>query len=208
MEKTQCLRQGYNTCICFDSGYAHGLIFNILHKAVHGPLVNDFITSLAVHLLEVSLTFPQTEYSGKEVAVSKPWLMIHEPVDLKFDSWFPTDWLSANLRHTVTAIFSHPSSLTSTAVTPGGTVEGTRRTRGRSRNVTPSEAALTTVPQSMEIDQLSDGKKLFSHCGYLPKQVGKEGVIIDHEWSIENVWTWSWLWFEKWIPTTFNQIWS
>ena len=94
--------------------------------------------------------------------MSKPWLMIHEPVDLKFDSWFPTDWLSANLRHTVTAIFSHPSSLTSTAVTPGGTVEGTRRTRGRSRNVTSSETetALTSVPQSMEIDQLSDGKIL------------------------------------------------
>jgi hypothetical protein len=47
------------------SGYAHGLIFNVLYKAVNGPVVNDNITSLAVHLLELSLTFPQNEYSGK-----------------------------------------------------------------------------------------------------------------------------------------------
>ncbi len=86
--------------------------------------------------------------------------MIHEPVDLKFDSWFPTDWLSANLRHTVTAIFSHPSSVTST-VTQGGTLEGQRRTRGRSRPAAQSETALTAVPQSMEIDQLSDGEKTY-----------------------------------------------
>jgi len=91
--------------------------------------------------------------------VSKPWLMIHEPVDLKFDSWFPTDWLSANLRHTVTAIFSHPTPVTSSAVAPG---DGPRRTRGRSRPATQSETALTSVPQSMEIDQLSDGEFSFN----------------------------------------------
>jgi hypothetical protein len=82
--------------------------------------------------------------------------MIHEPVDLKFDSWFPTDWLSANLRHTVTAIFSHASmSVTpATAVTPGD-----RRARRRSRTAAmQSESALISVPQSMEIDQLSDGE--------------------------------------------------
>ena len=46
------------------SGYAHGLIFNVLYKSVHGPVVCDNITSLAVHLLELALTFPQKEYSG------------------------------------------------------------------------------------------------------------------------------------------------
>ena len=55
----------WNIVKFYFPGYAHGLVFNILHKAVHGPVVNDFITSLAVHLLELALTFPQTEYSGK-----------------------------------------------------------------------------------------------------------------------------------------------
>ena len=40
---------------------------------------------------------------------SQPWLMVHEPVDLMFDSWYPTDFLSANIRHTVSALFSHPA---------------------------------------------------------------------------------------------------
>ena len=35
--------------------------------------------------------------------------MVHEPVDLMFDSWYPTDFLSANIRHTVSALFSHPA---------------------------------------------------------------------------------------------------
>jgi hypothetical protein len=43
----------------------------------------------------------------QEVAVSSPWLMTNEPVDLCYDTWFPTDWLSANIRHTVSVIFSH-----------------------------------------------------------------------------------------------------
>ena len=43
--------------------------------------------------------------------------MLHEPLDLQYETWFPTDWLSANLRHTVTAIFgSHvPAAGTSEA---------------------------------------------------------------------------------------------
>lgn len=64
--------------------FTHGFLFNLLYKAVHGHNINDFITSLAVHLLELAVTFPQKEgYSGREVAVSKPWLMANEPVDFE-----------------------------------------------------------------------------------------------------------------------------
>ena len=87
--------------------------------------------------------------------------MIHEPVDLKFDTWFPTDWLSANLRHTVTAIFSHPS----TSITPSSSVARGERPSQRSGErrrshaaAMQSETALISLPQSMEIDQLLDGK--------------------------------------------------
>ena len=47
--------------------FTHGLIFNLLYKAVHHEnSVNDFITSVAVHLLELAVTFPQhSEFSGK-----------------------------------------------------------------------------------------------------------------------------------------------
>ena len=90
------------------SKFAHGLIFNLLYKAVHGNCASENITSLTVFLLELSLSHPQTQFSGQEVALSTPtpWFIVHEPVDLQYDTWFPTDWLSANLRHTVTAIFS------------------------------------------------------------------------------------------------------
>lgn len=72
------------------SSFCHGLIFNLLYKSLHGPLTNDLITSLAVHLLELAVTYPQKDFSGKEVAVPTPWLMENEPVDLMFDSWYPT----------------------------------------------------------------------------------------------------------------------
>jgi len=54
---------------------------------------NDFITSLAVHLLELAITFPdhnegEQGYSGKEIAaITKPWIMIHEAIDLEFNTW-------------------------------------------------------------------------------------------------------------------------
>jgi len=94
--------------LLLHSKFAHGLIFNLLYKAVHGNCTSENITSLTVFLLELSLSHPQTQFSGQEVALSTPtpWFIVHEPVDLQYDTWFPTDWLSANLRHTVTALFS------------------------------------------------------------------------------------------------------
>jgi hypothetical protein len=108
-------------------------------------LTNDTITSLAVHLLELAVTYPQSNFSGKEVAVvSQPWLMVHEPVDLLFDTWYPTDYLSANIRHNVSAIFSK--------TVPKGDVLARRPQPPE--NV--SEGMIATA-QSMEIDRLSDG---------------------------------------------------
>ena len=52
------------------SGFCHGLIFNLLHKSLNASLTNDTITSLAVHLLELAVTYPQKDFSGKEVAVA------------------------------------------------------------------------------------------------------------------------------------------
>ena len=52
----------------------------------------------------------------QELAVSTPWLIVHEPVDLQYNTWYPTNWLSANLRHTVTAIFSNHNSDANTSM--------------------------------------------------------------------------------------------
>ena len=89
--------------VILHSKFAHGLIFNLLYKAVHGEGTSKNISSLTVFLLELALAYPQTQFSGEE-ATSTP-TQVHDPVDLQYDTWFPTDWLSANLRHTVTAIF-------------------------------------------------------------------------------------------------------
>ncbi len=105
-------------------------------------MTNDTITSLAVHLLELTVSYPQSEYSGKEVAVSHPWLMVHEPVDLLFDSWFPTDFISANLRHSVTAIFSHPAK------------EIAQMQMQNRRQFSGDRTLVALPPQSMEIDRL------------------------------------------------------
>ncbi len=112
--------------------------------------VNDFITSLAVHLLELAVTFPQAEgLSGKEVAVSKPWLMANEPIDLEYDTWFPTDCLSANIRQVVSVIFSEP---------PGKTASGgAAGDRSGASSAASAEATGGEVAQSMEVDQVSDG---------------------------------------------------
>ena len=131
--------------LLLHSKYAHGLIFNLLYKAVHTAAVSENITSLSVFLLELALSLPQTEYSGQELALSSPtpWYIVHEPVDLAYDTWFPTDWLSANLRHTVTALFS----------------------------TQPSEPAGTVTSTSMEVDQVSepgssDTESEAGHPGY------------------------------------------
>ena len=34
--------------------------------------------------------------------------MVHEPVDLMFNSWYPSDNLFTNICHTIPALFSHP----------------------------------------------------------------------------------------------------
>ena len=34
--------------------------------------------------------------------------MVHEPVDLMFNSWYPSDHLFTNICHTIPALFSHP----------------------------------------------------------------------------------------------------
>eukprot|EP00095_Tigriopus_kingsejongensis_P006031 maker-scaffold889_size84747-snap-gene-0.19 protein:Tk06031 transcript:maker-scaffold889_size84747-snap-gene-0.19-mRNA-1 annotation:"e3 ubiquitin-protein ligase ubr3" len=145
------------------SKYAHGLIFNLLHKAVHGKKINDFVTSLAVHLLELAVTFPHREgFSGKEVALSnKPWFMSSKPVDLQYDTWYPTDWLSANLRHMITVIFANnhedwnleraqPGANRQNSVYDEEDDDQRAMSRGDGSN------ALTQV-QSMEVDQVQDG---------------------------------------------------
>ena len=185
-----------------QSKFCHGFIFNVLWKCVNdgGNMMdgskgadgskygngnmgssnsNDFITSLAIHLLELTLTFPDANsdknYSGKEIAaITKPWIMIHEAIDLEFDTWYPTDWLSANVRHTVSTIFTHSSSK---SVRParsgrmptnrlGSLLEGPSLTRSlavqhEGNNQTGIIAPINdmeSIPafNSMEIDQISD----------------------------------------------------
>ena len=110
---TECDPLYQDPRLLLQSKYAHGLIFNLLHKAVHNNNISENIMSLSVFLLELALSQSGTQYSGQEVALSSPtpWYIVHEPVDLQYDTWFPTDILSANLRHTVSAIFrNQPSS--------------------------------------------------------------------------------------------------
>ena len=81
--------------------------------------------------------------------MSKPWVMANEPVDLRYSTWFPSDCLSANLRHNVSVVFSQSSSncqsSSRSGVGPGGRGQGAGQEE-------------TAVAQSMEVDQMSDGK--------------------------------------------------
>jgi hypothetical protein len=51
--------------LLLHSRYAHGLIFNLLYKAVYQEVSSDNITSLTLFLLELALSLPQTDFSGK-----------------------------------------------------------------------------------------------------------------------------------------------
>ncbi len=51
--------------VLLHSRYAHGLIFNLLYKAVHQEVSSENITSLTLFLLELALSLPQTDFSGK-----------------------------------------------------------------------------------------------------------------------------------------------
>ena len=185
-----------------QSKFCHGFIFNVLWKCVNdgGNMMdgsknadgskygngsmntsssNDFITSLAIHLLELTLTFPDANsdksYSGKEIAaITKPWIMIHEAIDLEFDTWYPTDWLSANVRHTVSTIFTQSSSKSVRPARPGrgptnrlgSLLEGPSLTRSLAvqhegsnhTGIIASINDMESIPafNSMEIDQISD----------------------------------------------------
>ena len=188
-----------------QSKYCHGFIFNLLWKCandgnsmneanknlspegsigcgngnVSTSSSNDFITSLAIHLLELAITFPDTNsnqgYSGKEIAaITKPWIMIHEALDLEFDTWYPTDWLSANVRHNVSTIFTQSSSKSIRPARPtrtpanriGSLLEGPSLTRSLTVQNDGFNQAIGIAPineiegipafHSMEIDQISD----------------------------------------------------
>lgn len=111
--------------------------------------------------------------------MSKPWFMSSEPVDLAYDTWYPTDWLSANLRHFITVIFSRSHNARgSSGARPGQ--RRRRRNHGQNKHqqgssaVDPGATADVgdaaededddddlededkAVAQSMEVDQVSD----------------------------------------------------
>lgn len=88
----------------------------------------------------------------QEVAVSKPWVMANEPVDLKYDTWYPTDWLSANLRQVVSVIFSHSSN--------------SSRNRNNSSTEASADGISSEIEQSMDVDQVSNGKLLYLENQY------------------------------------------
>ena len=74
------------------SGAASGLTSCGINGNGSTSSSNDFITSLSVHLLELALTFPGAKgsegYSGKELAaITKPWIIDHEDIDLEFETW-------------------------------------------------------------------------------------------------------------------------
>jgi hypothetical protein len=71
--------------------------------------------------------------------------MANQPVDLKYDTWFPTDWLSANLRHVVSVIFSHATNVGSN--------------QDFSENM-DQEGMSSEVAQSTDVEQVSDGKAI------------------------------------------------
>lgn len=150
------------------SRFCHGLIFNLLYKSLYGPLTNDTITSLAVHLLELAVTYPQTDFSGKEVAVSQPWLMVHEPIDLKFDTWYPTDYLSANIRHNVSAIFSRP------AESPAVRHRRTNPTNQQRGLVNSNEDGIVTAAPTQRMDIDDDDTN-----AYQVETVEEDGVDYD-----------------------------
>ena len=72
--------------------------------------------------------------------------MANEPVEWQYDTWYPTDWLSANLRHTISVIFSESTKGGAQAGRDGSDGEGT------------AEGGNEVAP-SMEVDQVSDGEE-------------------------------------------------
>ena len=93
----------------------------------------------------------QLSFVFQEVVVSNSWSIANEPVDLFYDTWFPTDHLSANLRHTISVIFSHRQKR-------GNATDGSGRRRRRRRHdgQVDSLGATNDVAQSMDVDQVSD----------------------------------------------------
>lgn len=87
----------------------------------------------------------------QELAVRQQWVMANKPVEWQYDTWFPTDWLSANLRHNISVIFSESSAGESGSADAQGEPGGNG----------------DEVVQSMEVDPMSDGKNSFGSI-FLP----------------------------------------
>ncbi len=90
----------------------------------------------------------------QEVVESKPWLMANEPVDLEYDTWFPTDWLSANLRQKISVIFPEFSQQQRAQQ---------QQQAGQSQQQQQAGEG-AEVAHSMEVDQVSDGEGQKSLC--------------------------------------------
>ena len=71
------------------------------------------------------------------------WVMANEPVEWQYDTWYPTDHLSANLRHTISVIFSES--------TKGGGTRGAQAGREGSDGEGTAEGGSEVTP-SMEVD--------------------------------------------------------
>ena len=150
-----------------QSSYAHGLIFNLLYKAVHGSLTNDLVISLSVHILDLALTFPKTggASAGREIvkAVGPVPKAPSEPVDLQYDTWFSSDCLSSNLRQKISVIYTQQeSNLLPTVADSGVNAEEPSIDRGLVPAPNRGAAGDADHSQPMEIDQVVDGKSCHS----------------------------------------------
>ena len=78
--------------VILQSKFVHGLIFNLLCKAVHTHGISENIKSLSVFLLELALSLTQTDYSGKEHALSSSttWYIVHKTSRTLQTSYPPT----------------------------------------------------------------------------------------------------------------------
>lgn len=85
--------------------------------------------------------------------------MGNEAVDLQYETWYPTDCLQANVRHCVTALFTHSSPR---AVRPAGSRfsggSGRSANSGEPDGEGDTDTDEIVGAQRMEIDQLSDGE--------------------------------------------------
>ena len=86
----------------------HGVLFTILHRAVHGNEVSDQVLALTVFLLQLSLTNTRPQRNSPAQRLVSLEYASNEVSDMAYEQWYNSSWILENMNLVIQNVLVPP----------------------------------------------------------------------------------------------------